>query len=314
MTDPNIASLTTEQKLKMVVERAAKLLPGEVGDQLLELVSPAALATMVGVVVVWAGSHFFGIGEIADIALLVIGYAALGGVAIEGAKELMAFIQTTLNAQTPAELDQAAQNLVRAVSLLGVQLILTLLLKKQPAGTFKNSYSRMTPLPPYAQAFPRPLPRNGAFYYRPKITFPRDLFIGEGRTNPLGDTRIGVAPVPGPDFRIATREAAYHEAVHRFLAPKMYLLRELRMYLWQGGYRRSFLLRYFEEALAETYAKVRVHGWSKENLFAGLKFPLQPGYEITFEALGAEAKGILLGPVRVGGMTYNVYYGLRDPQ
>lgn len=42
-----------------------------------------------------------------------------------------------------------------------------------------------------------------------------------------------------------------------------------------------------------------------------MKFPLGAKYEITVALLGTEVRGILLGPITVGGMVYNVYEGER---
>jgi hypothetical protein len=172
-------------------------------------------------------------------------------------------------------------------------------------------------VPPFSKAFPQPLPRNGPLWYRPKVTFTRDLYAGQGATNPLGDTRIGRTRPIGmslDDWRREIRKTAIHEAVHRFLAPKIYLLRELRIYLAQQGLRRSYFLRYCEEALAETLGVLGSEALSElnnEKVIAAVSFPIQPRYELTFAAIGNELKTILLGPVVVGQMIYNVYYGVR---
>ena len=90
----NVAALTLEQKLEEVVHRAARLLPGDAGRRLLAFVSPESLATMAAVVVIWAGSHFFGVGEIADVILLLGGIATVGMTAVDGGKTLKAFAVT----------------------------------------------------------------------------------------------------------------------------------------------------------------------------------------------------------------------------
>jgi hypothetical protein len=87
--------------------------------------------------------------------------------------------------------------------------------------------------------------------------------------------------------------------------------RDFRVYMKQSGYSKSFILRYLEEALAETYGQLRAYGFGKEQLIKGLKFPLGTQYEITVTQLADEARGILIGPITVGGMIYNVYQGAR---
>jgi hypothetical protein len=63
------------------------------------------------------------------------------------------------------------------------------------------------------------------------------------------------------------------------------------------------LLRYLEEALAETYALVRTEGMG--SVVEGLKFPVQNGY-VTVVSMTREATGILIGTIVVGGTTYRV--------
>lgn len=79
----------------------------------------------------------------------------------------------------------------------------------------------------------------------------------------------------------------------------------------QSGYRRSYILRYLEEALAETYAQLKMYGLGKEHFIKGIKFPLGAKYEISIVKMGEEAKGILVGPITIAGMVFEVYEGER---
>lgn len=99
-------------------------------------------------------------------------------------------------------------------------------------------------------------------------------------------------------------------SVHSFLTPKLQVLRNLRIVLSMNGYSKSFLLRYLEEALAETIAQVTIKGFRE--VFKGIAFPVKEGY-VTIVEMGSEAKGILLGPVVVSGMAMNVYYSYLPP-
>lgn len=103
----------------------------------------------------------------------------------------------------------------------------------------------------------------------------------------------------------------YHERVHMAIAPKFYLLRELRVFMRQSAYSKSYILRYLEEALAETIGLLRARGMSREYIIQGFKFPLGNTYEITFSLLRHEAAGMLLGPITVGGIMYSVWYGVQ---
>ena len=101
----------------------------------------------------------------------------------------------------------------------------------------------------------------------------------------------------------------FHEDFHRFLTPKLQTftwLRQARTVLKTNGYLKSYLLRYVEEALAETFAQVRANNWRR--IFEGVKFPIGDEGYVKVSKMGIEAAGILLGPVNVSGMWFNVYF------
>ena len=148
---PDVARMSLTDRLEVVVRRAAALVPGDAGRRLAELVSPEALAIMAGVVAVWAASHFVGVGEIADVALLVGGWLTIGAGAVAGCRKLLSFGLGTYNARTKADLERAAKDLAEAVGILGVDVALGLLFKGRPKGTFGNSYKGA--LPPICRAF-----------------------------------------------------------------------------------------------------------------------------------------------------------------
>jgi len=161
------------------------------------------------------------------------------------------------------------------------------------------------------------LPRNTSpgWRYRPKVVFTKRNEVRQGATNIAGDIRVERNYYPSIMSAAQAKEemlvTLYHEQVHQFIAPKFYLFRELRAFMRQSGYLRSYLLRYLEEALAETIGQMRARGMSTEYLIQGLKFPIvKTAYQITYSLLRSEAGGILLGPVVVGGIVYTVLYGL----
>jgi hypothetical protein len=104
----------------------------------------------------------------------------------------------------------------------------------------------------------------------------------------------------------AQGEALLHEQVHQMLTPKLYFLREVRVTMAMEGYNRSYLLRYLEEALAQTYALV--HSRGPGFAIEGIRFPVRNGY-VTVAKMGQEAAGVLLGPINLGGtFSYLVYF------
>lgn len=310
----DITSLNLQSRLEIVLTKAAARLPYEIGQQLLAMISPQALATMAAIVVVWAGAHFFGIGEIADVILLIVGWAAVGGVALEAGKKLYDFAIKTNNAHNQADLNVAAENLADAITLIGVNAVLAVLLKKKPGDTFKIPFKGKS-MPRYSNDIGKrmSLPRNGGWRYTPKIKITKHKDVIQGATKPWGDAVVGRNYYPGTmskdEAHLKMLTTLYHEQVHIFIAPKFYLLRELRVFMRQSAYNKSFNLRYLEEAFAETIGLLRARGMHREYIVEGFKFPLGNTYEITFSFLRNEAKGILLGPVVVGGLMYTVWYG-----
>lgn len=306
-----LSKFTTEQRLKLVMQKTAALLPSEVGQQLLAILGPGSLATIALTLFIWAGSHFFGAGELADLVLLSVGYAALGGVALQAGQQLFQVIEKILNGKTQADLDEAAHQLAKAISLIGVQAVLAVLLRQKPSDIFKQPFR--SPLPAYRTAYPKALPRVGPVRYHPTTVFTRSLDANRGATNIVGDIRVGRKFYPEtPNPTDLVRETLFHEKVHQFLIPKLYLFREVRIYVAQSAYRRSFILRYLEESLAETIALLRVHGFDPRKLQQGFRFAVDENYQLSFQALGHEANGLLLGPVMAGGMVYNVFYGEQE--
>lgn len=97
------------------------------------------------------------------------------------------------------------------------------------------------------------------------------------------------------------RVTLYHELVHRYFSPRTGPLRKLRAEIRISGYSRSAFLRYLEEALAEGYGQLRVHGLDKA--FAAYRFPIDFGY-VTVSRLIAEGRAI--GTITMGGVLFHV--------
>ena len=131
------------------------------------------------------------------------------------------------------------------------------------------------------------------------------MLRGEGATTKYGDIFIS-----SKGSATDQQMALLHEKVHSFLTPKLQILREMRASLRINSYSQSYLLRYLEEALAETVAHVGVKGFS--NIFEAITFPLKYDY-VTITAMKAEVVGIFVGPITVSGVTYKVYIVSQPP-
>lgn len=236
--------------------------------------------------------------------------------ALEAGKKLYDFAVQTNNAHSETDLDIAAENLANAITLIGIDAVLAVLLKKKPGDTLKVPF-RGNSMPRYSREIGKrmSLPRNGGLRYTPKIKITKHKDVIQGATKPWGDAVVGRNYYPGAmskdEAHLKMLTTLYHEQVHIFIAPKFYLLRDLRVFIRQSAYNKSFILRYLEEAFAETIGLLRARGMHREYIVEGFKFPLGNAYEITFSLLRNEAAGFLLGPVVVGGLMYKVWYGVQ---
>lgn len=312
----DISRMDLQAKLQVVLTRTAAQLPSEVGKELLSMITPQALAVVAGVVAIWGGSHFFGIGEIADVILLAVGWVAIGGVAFDAGEKLYNFAIKTNSAITEADFDTAAKDLAEAITLIGINTVLALLFRKKPDDIFKRPY-RGVVMPRYSSEIvsSMSLPRNGGWRYKPTIKITKYEDVTHGTTTPWGDAVIGRnfsrETMSKDEAYLQMLTTLYHERVHIAIAPKFYLLRELRVFMRLSGYTKSYILRYLEEAFAETIGLLRARGMRAEYIVQGFKFPLGNTYEISFSLLRHEAAGIFLGPVMVGGIMYSVWYGVQ---
>ena len=98
------------------------------------------------------------------------------------------------------------------------------------------------------------------------------------------------------------RLTLYHEWVHRILSPRFGPFRRFHAQLSGSAYERSALLRYLEEAMAESFAQLKVHGVGK--LITGIRFPVVNGY---ISVTQAAAEGVATGNIFVSGTMFRVY-------
>jgi len=123
----SVAGMDTIGRLTEAITDAGKYLPGELMDQLNELLSPASLAIMAAFVVAQA----FGAGELADLAGLALLAYKIGGDAVVVAKDLYDFFSLAIGGQTKNDLDQAGSHLAHAITLAGVDILLVFLAAKE---------------------------------------------------------------------------------------------------------------------------------------------------------------------------------------
>lgn len=124
--------MSNSDKLRKTIEYALSSpnLTSEIKRALSELLSPENLAIAAGVMVVWAASHFFGVGEVVDVILVGVAYVTIGVQGMQGLADLVEFGYDVINAESDFDLRRASEKLVRAFVLLGVEVVLALLTRK----------------------------------------------------------------------------------------------------------------------------------------------------------------------------------------
>jgi len=140
---------------------------------------------------------------------------------------------------------------------------------------------------------------RAAFEARPRLTRDPHMPAGSGATDKFGNVTISTRGT-AKDRALAFR----HESVHSMLSPKtLNALQSIRADVGMTAYARSSLCRYLEEAMAETYAQVRVNGPTAKAVFDGVRFPVHNGY-VTLRAVIGEGA---IASVAYGGVLYGVY-------
>ena len=129
-TGSSVADWSGARKIEAALERAIARLPAALAEQLKALLTPENVAALVLILGVWAASHAFGIGEIMDLILAVVGVAMLGPEAIRAVQELVGFATGALGAQSDADIDRAGQHLATAIAIVGVDGAMALLAHK----------------------------------------------------------------------------------------------------------------------------------------------------------------------------------------
>ncbi|OZI15805.1 hypothetical protein CAL18_17685 [Bordetella genomosp. 7] len=142
------------ERFVYVLERVPPHMPPALATELKQALSGTNLAIIVGVLVVWAGSHAVGVGFLADAALLAIGFALAGWAIFDGIKHLVQFFTLTKNASSRAELDQAAREFANGAMTIGVGALIALLtrgatrLAPRPVGRSTPQPAEPTPQTP----------------------------------------------------------------------------------------------------------------------------------------------------------------------
>jgi len=287
--------MSSTDKMMSAMSRSLKYMPGDVADQIKGLFSPGSIAIVSATLTVWATSHIFGVGEIFDIILLTVGFATMGASIATVATELHEFVKGSIAAKSDADLEAAAEHFGKAVVLGGVTIITAVMLRRSAKQVIAKGTPKVNPGLKQADGTPwvEAPPANM------KTTYPKNLAPGKGWTDWYGKIRLS------PFGTVEQAQLAYyHELFHSFLRPKFGPLRQLRAGFAASAYNRSKLLAYIEEAMAETYAQLKVYGFKAGSFKAGVTFPVAQEY-VTVAELAVEGQAV--GSIAAAGTLFTVY-------
>lgn len=128
-TGNSVGAMPLEDRFTNVLRRTLPKLPADIQEEFATMLSPAALLTIVGVLVVWAGSHYVGIGFIVDALMLIGGVLFLGWQVWSAASDFYSFLELTYIATTDQDLDRAATHLSNFIAVVGVAAFIAMLTK-----------------------------------------------------------------------------------------------------------------------------------------------------------------------------------------
>jgi hypothetical protein len=295
--------MSSSERIGAALQRSLRHLAPDARDEVMKCLSPEALEVMAAVIAIWVGAHFIGVGEAVDIILCVVGVFSLGMSVFEGIEHVWKFAQESYNADDEDDLEDAAQHFAKAVAILWIQAVLAVLFKNRPRSSRGGPRNVGT----------APSQPGSALVAKPRLLPTRTMLAGEGGTYEWGD--ILISRFGTPDDR---RLAAVHESVHRFLVPRLKILRAFRVRNRVQSYDRSALSKYLEEALAETIAQVSVNGFRAT--FRGVVFPVKERYVTLLKVDGQrlpflpEVGGLVVGGFLVHGMKFQIWSTARPPR
>lgn len=292
--------METLERTAEAIVRSKRYLPAALAAQLDAFLTAENLEILAGTIAIWAGSHFFGVGEVADVALLLIGAFTVGWSITRVASDLIAFGVGVIRARSDQDLDRAAASFASAVVAGGVTAVFAILLRRSAAKLEARGpgFARMIRPREPGLLEVEPAPEGDGLFRKPSIIGDPLLPAGQGATSSYGDVCYSTAGT-------ATEQqlARLHELVHSFLSPRLALFRTFRARLAISAYTRSAILRYLEESLAESFAQIRVNGLG--HLLTGIRFPVSNGY-LTLQQLACE--GAELGKIVFGTERFSVQF------
>ena len=125
----SIEQMAIEDRFERVLYSTAPKLPGEIREEFAAILTPTTIAITVGVLAAWAASHYFGVGFVVDLILLVGGIILVGWQVFSAADDLYNCVKITWSAKSIADLDRAATHLANFIAVVGVTVFMAIIAK-----------------------------------------------------------------------------------------------------------------------------------------------------------------------------------------
>jgi hypothetical protein len=311
----NVRALSPEKKIEEAIRRGVGLLPAGMKAEVQSFFTWENMQIIVATFLAWALAHATGVGEATDVLLLVIGVGFVGWGFWGGLKDMVNFAVTAIDANSEQDLNAAAILFQRGLITLGINTLMALLLKRplKSAWARRGSLTQLNLRPRLIPVGPPPNPG-----VRWELVDPAELPKGTlGVTDPYGNVKISNQLSAAERFEVGT-----HEGTHSYLSPQAQLLRQFRASLNWSAYDRSVFLRYMEEAIAQTRARIltgaKFEGrvFTRSNALQGVRFPLAadhyailervPKTQDTIVPSDIRTQGYMIGAILVEGHAYTV--------
>ena len=125
-----VSQMSLEERFILVLRLTKPRLPGEIQEEFDQLLDPWVLGLIVGTLIAWAGSHYFGIGFLFDGLLIVAGALFLGFQIWTVIDDFKMTVYHTVNATTMGDLDLASARFANFVAVVGVAAVIALLTRQ----------------------------------------------------------------------------------------------------------------------------------------------------------------------------------------
>jgi len=189
MPNGAVSVWSTTDKVSEAILRSRRYMPESIARQLDAFLTPGNLALMAGTLAVWAGSHFFGVGEVVDVALLLVGAFTIGW-SVSG---------VVRGGTTDQDLDRAARLFASAVVTAGLTAMFAILLRRSASSLQATRGSTVREVLAIRRPGMVPVesePPGTGLFRTPTVTGRPTMAAGRGATTALGDVEYSTAGRP----------------------------------------------------------------------------------------------------------------------